>query len=641
MTTSFYNGITGLKSFQNGIDVWGDNIANINTVGYKQNIPEFATLFADTIKSSPLTSDVGMGSRLSSTAIDLSQGNMINTEKTFDLSLNGEGWFAVEKNGERFFTRTGSFKRDAEGYLVNDDGDYLMVANANNLIKKGDGDYMIDRNVKTDSLLPSANLTPISLPNNVILPAVPTTEVSLTTNLNDAEVITTTKYAEDKNDFSALYSKDGEDMKIRDGDSLVFGFGNPAVYEKNMISTEICINNEEADGEDSRYVFTLNGHDFDIEIPDGTSADEIKNILKDEFDKAGITSKITHNGIKISDPEEITLISKNELLPSIAAAKITYRSNPGAENEFSTMGELDLIIQKLADEVYPGVTSVYVDDEGRISIDNSSFKTINAYSLKTEKSNDLFMQNLGRLGNEIYAQTSAKSYTFLANSQSFGGKIIQADGEKDFFSVEFTKQKVLGDNILWDGKITVTDTDSNVISTKDFVVRFSPDGQLISPKEVNITSPQNILLKLNLNSYAKTDLAPSYSYVQNGIDEGFLKGYQIDRLGNIQSLFSNGEVSVLGQIPVYHFQNDQGLESIGNNLFRQTVNSNKPILYMSQNGEYIPGSYVTSGMLESSNVNMSQAMTELIVIQKAFSSAAKTVTTSDQMIQRAIDMKKG
>ncbi|ACM93591.1 flagellar basal body and hook protein [Nautilia profundicola AmH] len=642
MTTSFYNGITGLKSFQYGIDIWGDNIANINTTGYKEQIPEFSTLFSETLNSDPVYSDIGMGSKLSSTAINLDQGSLINTDNPFDVSINGEGWLAVKRYNDTYYTRTGSFTRDAQGYLVDDNGDYLLVANANNLIQNADGSYSVNRSINTDNLISqNTQMSPISLPNNVILPAIATTEATLTSNLNDSDVITTTKPSTTESDFSALYSKDGADLKVRDGDSLVFGFGNPATYQNNIISTELCITDDEADGKDAVYNFTLNGINFNIDMPDGSTKEEIQHALKDAFDQAGIINEITDNGIKISDPNHIILTSENELLPNIAAAKLTYRSEPQNSYEFSTIQDFDNIIQNLANSAYPDATNVYLDDEGRISIDNNSFKTINAYTLNTENSNDLFMNNLGRLGNEIYAGTSAKSYDFLTNTQSFGGKIIEANGQKDTISVTFTKQKVLNNQIVWNGEVSILDPDSNEISTQNFEMTFDSDGHLLSPTQITISSPQNITLNFNMTSYAKTDLATSYSFTQNGVEEGFLKNYQIDQNGQIQALFSNGQMSVLGQIPVYHFQNDQGLESLGGNLFRETANSNKAILYTDQNGNYISGSSIISNTLEASNVDFSQAMTELIVTQKAYSSAAKTVTTSDQMIQRAIDMKKG
>ncbi|GAB6074082.1 flagellar hook-basal body complex protein [Nautilia lithotrophica] len=642
MTTSFYNGITGLKSFQYGIDIWGNNIANINTTGYKEQIPEFSTLFSDTLNSNPIYSDIGMGSKLSSTAINLKQGSLINTDNPFDISIGGEGWFAVKRHNDTYYSRTGSFKRDAEGFLVDDNGNYLLVANANNLIQNSDGSYFVNRSINTDNLISqNTQMTPISLPNNVILPAVATSEATLTSNLNDADVITTTKPAKTQSDFSALYSKDGQDLKIREGDSLVFGFGNPAVYDNNLLSTELCITDDELDGNNVVYNFTLNGIDFNIDLPDGSTKEEIQQAFKNAFDNAGIMNEITDNGIKISDPNQIILISQNELLPNIAAAKLTYRSEPQNQYDFSTIQDFDNIIQNLANSAYPNDTNVYLDDEGRICIDNNSFKTINAYALNTETSNDLFMSNLGRLGNEIYAGTSAKSYDFLTNTQSFGGNIIEANGQKDTLSISFTKQKVLNNQIIWNGVVSVLDPDSNVIGTQNFEMIFDSNGQLLSPNSVTITSPQNITLNFNMTSYNKTDLATSYSFTQNGVEKGFLQNYQIDKNGQIQALFSNGQMAILGQIPIFHFQNDQGLESLGGNLFKQTDNSNKALLYTDQNGNYIPESQIISNTLESSNVDFSQAMTELIITQKAFSSAAKTVTTSDQMIQRAIDMKKG
>jgi flagellar hook protein FlgE len=295
----------------------------------------------------------------------------------------------------------------------------------------------------------------------------------------------------------------------------------------------------------------------------------------------------------------------------------------------------------LANSAYPDDTNIYIDDEGRISIDNNSLKTINTYTLNTENSNDLLINNLGRLGNEIYAGTSAKSYEFLTNTQSFGGNIIEANGQKDALSLTFTKQKVLENQIIWNGEIKILDPDSNIISTQNFELTFDSNGALLTPNSVTINSPQNITLNLDLTSYNKTDLTTSYTFTQNGVEEGFLQNYQIDSNGKIQAFFSNGEMSVLGQIPIYHFQNDQGLESLGGNLFRSTDNSNQAILYTDKEGNYISGSNIISNTLESSNVDFSQAMTELIITQKAYSSAAKTVTTSDQMIQRAIDMKKG
>ena len=638
MTTSFYNGVSGLKSFQSGIDIWGNNIANINTVGFKANKPEFSTIFAQTLKTSPINSDLGMGSTLFSTAIDLSQGSFIDTDNPFDIALGGEGWLAVKKGEYTYYTRNGAFTRDANGFLVDDSGNYLLVANANNLIKQDNG-YIIDTNKETTNLITNnQTFTPISLPNNVILPAIPTSEVTLQTNLDNSDIITTTTAATLNSDFSALYSKDGQDLKIRNGDSLIFGFGANATYQNNLISTELCINDDIVDGKDVTYSFNLNGIDFNITLPDGSTKEEIINAIKTEFDNNGILNEVTSNGIKIYDTQKIILTSNNDLLSNIAVAKLTYRTEPQEEYEYSTIEEFNTILQNLANIVYPDATQVYLDNDGKISIDNNSSNIINSYILKTETSNEAFLNNLGNLGNEIYPNTSSKSYEFYNNTQSFGGNIIEANGNKDTISFTFTKQKVLDNQILWNGLIEIKDSNNEVITKQEETFIFDTTGNLVSPTTITLNSPQEITLNFNITSYNKTDLG-SYMFSQNGIEEGYLKNYEIDDFGRINAFFSNSKMITLAQIPIFHFQNDQGLESLGGNLFRETSNSNNAILYSNENGEYISGAKILSQKLETSNVKFSEAMTELIITQKAFSSAAKTVTTSDQMIQKAIDMK--
>ena len=99
------------------------------------------------------------------------------------------------------------------------------------------------------------------------------------------------------------------------------------------------------------------------------------------------------------------------------------------------------------------------------------------------------------------------------------------------------------------------------------------------------------------------------------------------------------------------FQNTQGLEALGNNLFSESSNTGEVLIanknYASNETNPIKNklvqnkiAYIKSGFLENSNVQMSEAMTELIIMQKAFSASAKTVTTSDQMIQTAINLKR-
>jgi len=197
---------------------------------------------------------------------------------------------------------------------------------------------------------------------------------------------------------------------------------------------------------------------------------------------------------------------------------------------------------------------------------------------------------------------------------------------------------VLENQIEWNGTITVKDPNGNIINNVNNTFTFNDKGSLISPTTVTLSSPQNIDINLkDLTSYSKSN-SNGYTFSQDGIAKGYLKEYNIVDDGTIYADFSNTKSVALGQIPVFHFQNPQGLESVGNSLFRETANSNKAFLY-EKDGTYLPGSKIHSYTIETSNVNFTQAMTELIVNQKAYSAAAKTITTSDQMIQKAINMK--
>ncbi|WP_457565145.1 flagellar hook-basal body complex protein [Caminibacter sp.] len=636
MTTSFYNGISGLMSFQNGIDIWGNNIANINTPGYKETKPEFATLFSKTlsINASP-TSDIGLGSYLNSTAKDMSIGSFEQTDNRFDLAIGGEGWFAVKNGGETFYTRNGAFTRDMNGFLVNDNGEYLLVANANNL-KVQNGEYFIDRNIDTTNLLPTNNLSPISLPDNVILPAVATKNVTLSSNLNDDSKIKTIKPATQDIDMSALYDKDGNDMKIRNSQSLVFGFGNKVDYEDGNLVSTFCFEDDEKDGKNVNIDFTLNNKEIKLTLPDGSSKEDIANAVKDTLINAGFIASAKNGELTIKTQNEFILKSNTPLIQSTAAAKLTYKTTPENDYDFSNFNDFTSEIQKLADIAYPGDIEVSFDNEGRLVVTNNSLLPANSYIDKTENSNDAFITNLGRAGNEIYPQTSNKSFTFNENQQQFGGYVIDNDGNKLPVTITFTKEKVLSNQILWKGDIKIKTPNGDINTTQNFI--FDSNGELLSPKEVTF---ENINFKFDLTSYAKPDNpdAINYSFNQDGITKGYLQNYEIKDDGKIVGIFSNAQQAVLGQIPIFHFQNDQGLANIGGNDFTQTSNSGDAFLYTDKNGNYLP-TKILSSTLETSNVNMSEAMTELIVTQKAFQASAKTVTTSDEMIQKAINLKR-
>ncbi|SMO56387.1 flagellar hook protein FlgE [Balnearium lithotrophicum] len=124
MLQSFYTAFTGLSADKRWLSVISDNIANVNTVGFKSERAIFEDLLSrslTTIKNgAPVNQEIGGGTFVSATVKDFSQGTFMNTNNPLDLALDGEGFFMVKDNeGATYYTRNGQFRLDANGNVVN------------------------------------------------------------------------------------------------------------------------------------------------------------------------------------------------------------------------------------------------------------------------------------------------------------------------------------------------------------------------------------------------------------------------------------------------------------------------------------------------------------------------------------------
>ncbi|WP_456404634.1 flagellar hook protein FlgE [Hydrogenimonas sp.] len=431
MNQSFYNGIAGTKSHQSGIDIWGNNIANVNTVGYKANTPEFSTIFSQAlVDGGGATSDeIGFGSQLHSTAIDMSQGTVQQSDNPLDLAIQGDGWFGVSgMNNRQFFTRSGLFSTNAEGYITDGQGNFLLGTSANNI------GTMVD--------------------------------------------------PEDPNKQIAVL---------------------------NESVTSVNLSSPEAQGK--------------LQLP----------------------------------------------------ARMYYPPEPSTVAEFKANLPVDYL---------PG-----------------------------------------------------QRYNVRAG-------LIAPDGTKHTLTVTFTKsaqQPALGS--AWEYRAYIDD-EAAPYSEVTGTLEFDEQGGLRTVPATftidNYGQPVEVTLGTSrydgLVSIAGADIATSAN--ADGFPEGYLNGYRIDQEANIVASFNNGRLSAIGKVAVFHFQNDQGLEKAGSNIYMSSPNSGAPTFFTDEEGNTVLGAQVINNALENSNVDLTTALTELIVMQKAFDANAKSITTSDQMIQKAINMKK-
>ena len=124
---------------------------------------------------------------------------------------------------------------------------------------------------------------------------------------------------------------------------------------------------------------------------------------------------------------------------------------------------------------------------------------------------------------------------------------------------------------------------------------------------------------------------------QNGYTSGQLQNFSIDRTGVISGAFTNGVNQTLGQIVLADFNNPAGLLRTGDNMYALSGNSGGAVLGYALQGSQ---SFVTSGALEMSNVDLAQEFTNLIVAQRGFQANSKVITTSDTMLEELVNLKR-
>ena len=136
MIRAMWSAATGMNAQQLMIDVMANNLANVNTTGFKKSRANFEDLFYATYQDSgaptaaggtvPVGIQVGMGTRPVSVQKLFSQGDYLETKNDLDIAIEGDGFFLLISEDREVYTRDGSFKRDSDGYIVNSRGDRLQ-----------------------------------------------------------------------------------------------------------------------------------------------------------------------------------------------------------------------------------------------------------------------------------------------------------------------------------------------------------------------------------------------------------------------------------------------------------------------------------------------------------------------------------
>src|SRR5437899_1881625 len=127
MAGSFSAGLSGLSANSTALSVIGNNLANINTVGFKASAVEFGDLVSQTVgASSQNPAQVGLGVGVGSISPVFSQGSIEKTSEATNVAIQGNGFFVVAGPSGRSYTRAGGFTFNSEGALVSPDGQFVQ-----------------------------------------------------------------------------------------------------------------------------------------------------------------------------------------------------------------------------------------------------------------------------------------------------------------------------------------------------------------------------------------------------------------------------------------------------------------------------------------------------------------------------------
>lgn len=178
MIRSIFTGVSGLQQHQTKMDIVGNNIANVNTIGFKRGRISFEEVFAVTLRGAVRPSDnlgginpiqLGLGTNVGSIDTIFSQGTLESSEQVTDLAIQGDGFFVLSDGQQKYYTRSGAFIFDATGALVNpNNGTYVQGKMAD----------------ATGNIPVNASIGNIVLPFGQKSPARATTAVSFTGNLD-------------------------------------------------------------------------------------------------------------------------------------------------------------------------------------------------------------------------------------------------------------------------------------------------------------------------------------------------------------------------------------------------------------------------------------------------------------------------
>ena len=255
---------------------------------------------------------------------------------------------------------------------------------------------------------------------------------------------------------------------------------------------------------------------------------------------------------------------------------------------------------------------VYIDNSG-----DFQFDTVTAAQLAGVQATYTLNNYLDR----SYLEVNAKDVELRYNPGDGSYKIVTPS--TDGFKIQFSTV---------DGSLTYIGTDG---STSQVLQLSKFTNGNFSDIEIDFTNLKNLA---NSGSSTAAMVGGDADGDGKGKKIGKLSGLSVDGSGKIFGTYDNGNTVLLGQIAVARFANASGLESIGDNCFRTTLNSGEfDGIGVEIDGD---GSSISTGQLEMSNVDLATEFTQMITTQRGYQANSRVITTSDSILEELINLKR-
>ena len=542
MIQSFYTGNAGLNANQKWLSVISDNIANVNTIGFKAERANFEDLIASSITSfannSPKNLEIGGGSFIGSTTKNFTQGALKNTNIATDLALDGEGFFMVkDKQGVTYFTRAGQFRTDANGDLINLNGMYLQG-------------WTLDESGNI-----AGSVGKINIPNAMDPHVTSKLALKSPTNLDASSPL-----------IGATFDT---------SDATTYSYVNAiTVYDSLGVAHEAQFYFVHENPNQWRVFGLLDDEPIQFNVPGDTRT---YDSLLVEFNGVGQINSIKGYGLNNGTGSN-TYITETAVLENADLGKYTLGNTPVLPGS--------LIITEYNDGT-PQTVNWIDDGHGNIIDLNDNNKIIGSISY----------------------DDGAITIDRFAGSGS----------TENLTNVRYkTYDNTISTNTIPPDQISMVPIATN-----------NPNSATLN------TGGNPIQFTLNVQDIKQVASDFIFYAEQDGYSKGDLLSVSVSEDGLVKGVYSNGQVRDWARIAIATFKDKEILVRKGNNLFLPNSQTYTPII--------VPGgviSKIRGGFLELSNVDISKEFINLIAAQRAYQANARTITTTDQVLQETMNLKR-